>query len=66
MTIVAPADAEEMTRAMDATLAEPGPVYVRIAKGNEPVITRPEDGFAIGRAIRCARVAMWRSFRPVR
>jgi transketolase len=52
MTIVAPADAEEMTRAMDATLAEPGPVYVRIAKGNEPVITRPEDGFAIGRAIR--------------
>jgi len=52
MTIVAPADAEEMTRAMDATLAEPGPVYVRIAKGNEPVITRPADGFAIGRAIR--------------
>jgi transketolase len=52
MTIVAPADAEEMTRAMDATLAEPGPVYVRIAKGNEPVITRAEDGFAIGRAIR--------------
>jgi transketolase len=51
MTIVAPADAQEMTRAMDATLAEPGPVYVRIAKGNEPVITRPEDGFAIGRAI---------------
>lgn len=52
MTIVAPADAEEMTRAMDATLDEPGPVYVRIAKGNEPVITRAEDGFAIGRAIR--------------
>ena len=52
MTIVAPADAEEMTRAMDATLAQPGPVYVRIAKGNEPVITRAEDGFAIGRAIR--------------
>jgi len=52
MTIVAPADADEMTRAMDATLAEPGPVYVRIAKGNEPVITRAADGFAIGRAIR--------------
>jgi transketolase len=52
MTIVAPADADEMTRAMDATLAEPGPVYVRIAKGNEPVITRAGDGFAIGRAIR--------------
>ncbi len=52
MTIVAPADAEEMTRAMDATLAVPGPVYVRIAKGNEPVITRAEDGFTIGRAIR--------------
>jgi transketolase len=36
---------------MDATLEEPGPVYVRIAKGNEPAITRAEDGFAIGRAI---------------
>jgi transketolase len=52
MTIVAPADADEMTRAMDATLDVPGPVYVRIAKGNEPVITRAEDGFCIGRAIR--------------
>jgi transketolase len=52
MTIVAPADAQEMTRAMDATLDVRGPVYVRIAKGNEPVVTRPEDGFAIGRAIR--------------
>ena len=52
MTIVAPADAQEMTRAIQATLDVPGPVYVRIAKGNEPVITRPEDGFTIGRAIR--------------
>jgi len=52
MTIVAPADAQEMTRAMDATLAVPGPVYVRIAKGNEPVITRAADGFALGRALR--------------
>ena len=51
MTIIAPADAPEMTRAMDATLAVPGPLYVRIAKGNEPVVTRSEDGFTIGRAI---------------
>ena len=51
MTIVAPADAPEMIRAMDATLAVPGPVYVRIAKGNEPVITSPDAGFAIGRGI---------------
>jgi transketolase len=51
MTIVAPADADEMVRVMDASLDVPGPLYVRIAKGNEPVVTRAADGFAIGRAI---------------
>jgi transketolase len=51
MTIVAPADAGEMVRLMEASLEVPGPLYVRIAKGNEPVVTRADDGFAIGRAI---------------
>jgi transketolase len=51
MTIVAPADAPEMGRAMAATLDEPGPVYVRIAKGGDPLISRAESGFTLGRAV---------------
>jgi transketolase len=51
MTIVAPVDAPEMARAMDASLDLPGPLYVRIAKGGDPVVSRAGDGFAFGRAI---------------
>lgn len=54
MTAVAPCDAEEMRRAVAASLDHPGPMYIRIAKGGEPVVSRPERGFAIGRAIRVA------------
>jgi len=52
MTIVAVCDAEEMKRFMDQTLDWPGPIYIRLAKGyTDPVISRPELGFAIGKAI---------------
>jgi transketolase len=51
MTIVAPCDADEMGRAMDASLAVPGALYVRIAKGGDPIVSRPELPFVIGRAI---------------
>ncbi|MBI3723312.1 transketolase [bacterium] len=52
MTIVAPADAGEMRRAMEASLDVAGPLYIRVAKGNDPVVTRAEHGFTLGRAIR--------------
>ena len=51
MAIVAPADAPEMTRAMEASLGWPGPLYVRIAKGGDPVVSSPDVPFTIGRAI---------------
>jgi transketolase len=51
MTIVAPSDAPEMTRAMHGSLEVPGPVYVRIAKGGETVSSRADLPFEIGRAI---------------
>ncbi len=51
MTIVAPCDAEEMERAMLASESWDGPMYVRIAKGGEAVVSRPELGFELGRAI---------------
>lgn len=54
MTIVAPCDADEMARLMPLTLTWPGPMYIRFAKGGDPIISRPELGFEIGRAI-CLR-----------
>lgn len=51
MAIVAPCDAEEMRRLVAVSADHPGPLYIRIAKGGEPVVSRPEAGFAIGRAI---------------
>ena len=51
MTIVAPCDAEEMERAMMASEQLPGPLYVRIAKGGEAVVSKPEQGFSFGKAI---------------
>ncbi|OGW91023.1 MAG: transketolase [Omnitrophica bacterium RIFCSPHIGHO2_02_FULL_63_14] len=51
MTIIAPADAEEMRRLMPLTVDYPGPIYIRLAKGNDPVVTRPEVPFEIGRAL---------------
>lgn len=51
MAIVAPSDADEMRRLVMASLDWPGPLYIRIAKGNDPVISRADLPFAIGRAI---------------
>src|SRR4051812_43796937 len=49
MTIVAPADAEEMRRLMPLTLDWPGPMYIRLGKGGDPVVTDPSQPFAIGK-----------------
>ena len=51
MTVVAPVDAEEMRRFMPHTLDHPGPIYIRLAKGYDDVVSREADGFEIGRAI---------------
>jgi transketolase len=51
MTIVAPSDAEEMERFVPKTLELPGPVYIRLGKGGDPVVSKPEHGFEIGRSI---------------
>lgn len=51
MTIVAPCDAEEMKRLIPQTVDWPGPIYIRVAKGGDPVVSRPELGFEIGGAI---------------
>jgi transketolase len=51
MTIVAPADAVEMARLMPLTVDWPGPVYVRLAKGNDPVVTDALRAPALGQAV---------------
>jgi len=51
MTVTAVCDAKEMVRLMNATLAWPNPIYIRLAKGGDAVVSRDENGFAIGKAI---------------
>jgi transketolase len=51
MTVVAPADEVEMVRFMRATLDHDGPIYVRIAKGHDPIVTTDTGPFVIGKAV---------------
>ena len=51
MTIVAPADADEMRRLMPQTVNHKGPIYIRLAKGNDPIVTNDKVPFEIGEAI---------------
>ena len=51
MTVTAVCDGREMVRLMEATLAWPDPIYIRLAKGGDPIVSRDEAGFAIGKAI---------------
>jgi len=51
MTIVAPCDADEMDRLMQETLDWPHPIYIRLAKGGDKVVSKDEHGFKIGKAI---------------
>ena len=51
MTVVAPCDAEEMKRLMPQTVDWPGPIYIRLAKGYDPVVSKPELPFTLGKGI---------------
>ena len=61
MTVTAVCDAKEMVRLMNATLAWPNPTYIRLAKGGDPVVSREENGFALGKAIPMRRARSRRS-----
>ena len=51
MTIIAPCDADEMLRLMTATVSWPHPIYIRIAKGGDKIVSREDKDFEIGKAI---------------
>ena len=51
MTVTAVADADEMVRLMEASLDWPHPIYIRLGKGGDPIVSKAEHGFEIGRGI---------------
>ena len=51
MAVIAPCDSEEMRRLMNASIDWPHPIYIRLAKGGDAVVSREELGFQIGKAI---------------
>ncbi len=61
MTVTAVCDAKEMVRLMNCTLDWPQPIYIRLAKGGDPIVSREENGFAIGKAIPMRRARARRS-----
>lgn len=48
MTIIAPCDAEEMRRLMPQTLDHDGPIYIRLGKGGDPIVSKADVPFKIG------------------
>jgi len=51
MTVIAPADDLEMRALMSQSYNYRGPIYIRVAKGNEPRIYPKNQKFKIGKAI---------------
>lgn len=51
MTVVAPCDADEMKRFMASTIDWPHPIYIRLGKGGDKVVSEEKFGFEIGKAI---------------
>src|ERR1700741_2360648 len=51
MTVTAVADADEMRRMMPQTVDHKGPIYIRLAKGYDPIVTNDSVPFHLGRAL---------------
>jgi transketolase len=51
MTVTAVADADEMVRLMKATMDWPHPIYIRLGKGGDPIVSDDAAGFEIGKGI---------------
>ena len=51
MTILVPCDAFEMNNLMSATLKWPHPIYIRLARGGDQIITKKNRKFVIGKSV---------------
>ena len=52
MAVVAPCDADEMNRLMMSTLEWPHPIYIRLARGGDPIVSKDDLGFELGKSIK--------------
>ena len=50
MTIVCPCDAVEMKKLINKSIDWKGPIYIRLARGGEEIITNEGDEFSIGKS----------------
>jgi len=48
MTVTAPVDANEMAALVNASLEYPGPIYIRLGKGGDPIVTPEIQQFQFG------------------
>ena len=51
MTVLSPCDADEMKRLMKASLDWQHPMYIRLAKGGDKIVSLDDKGFKIGESI---------------
>jgi len=51
MTIIAPCDANEMRNLIPSTLNWPHPIYIRLSRGDEPILTEKKRKFVIGKSL---------------
>lgn len=51
MTMIAPSDAKQCIKMIEATVTYPGPIYIRIPRGEEPLVYNEEYDYIIGKSI---------------
>ncbi len=51
MTVIAPSDPLHLTQFVEQAYARPGPVYIRLGRGNDPIIYPEQQVVEIGKAI---------------
>lgn len=52
MTMIAPCDANECIKMLDASITYPGPIYIRIPRGEEPAVYKSTNfNYEIGKSI---------------
>ncbi|MCB1630636.1 MAG: hypothetical protein H7A12_15035 [Pseudomonadales bacterium] len=51
MTMIAPSDADQCVRMLEASLTWPGPIYIRIPRGEEPAVYNADYDYVIGKAV---------------
>jgi transketolase len=51
MTVIVPADANECAKAVIESITYPGPIYMRLGRGAEPIVYKADYEFKIGKAV---------------